>query len=675
MPRITVALWFAATALCIAQSQDPPVSLDASVGASIAIADGSFSSVPGIPSPGPLQFQPQTGSVLPRFSIGADIPLAQRFRFGARIGLSTSDLSYVANERVPIATRNGELYLATVEHKMSTSFSTIDLAPRIRYNVLDNLALEAGIPVYIPIASSYLQTQRFTDPAGLQFVDGRTEQETGQGVVPELRALTLGVRLRAEGILPITRSGSLSLIPHVEVTQMFMAPNASGAFQSLQISIGIGLRHDFFETPVSEPPPVLPLKAVSRDTVIAGADTTVVLRPGIGESRIEFLGVKSDSTVTDTSVTLVMRPQYLQVLPKPPTVLKGSLRLSFVQGDGAISDDARITVSRLKLTRTVPILPLVIFDEAKAEIPSRYQTLSTASAKTWKGKQAITASDVHWQYHVLNVVGDRMRGSSARCSLSTYYDGTENGKTLALDRLNKVKQYLVQTFGIAERRFILDVEGGQASQPGWVLIADPSRTLLKPLTASLLSSETSMPRVQVNTEVISEEGIKAWTITMTQGGKTIRTFKGAGSVPQEIMWDMNDDLAVDAQAVQQILAELNLEGDDGTTARSEPGRIVVRTQAVIDASGIQAERTEVLRTMPPEYLKTPDAELIGPADKFTKIEFYPASESDVAESQLAAVPRTTKLVGANVWFRKGLAEPELELYRRAELYIRDSRDR
>ncbi|MBP7094442.1 MAG: hypothetical protein KBB72_10385, partial [Candidatus Kapabacteria bacterium] len=106
---------------------------------------------------------------------------------------------------------------------------------------------------------------------------------------------------------------------------------------------------------------------------------------------------------------------------------------------------------------------------------------------------------------------------------------------------------------------------------------------------------------------------------------------------------------------------------------SEPGRVVVRSQSVTDATGVPSPRVEVLRVLPPDFLATPDRELFNGAPEFTTIEFYPAAVSDDAEYLQSSAPVIRKAVNADVWFRRGLMAPEKDFYQRAELYIKAER--
>ncbi|MBC8124671.1 MAG: hypothetical protein H7X70_02955 [Candidatus Kapabacteria bacterium] len=326
------------------------------------------------------------------------------------------------------------------------------------------------------------------------------------------------------------------------------------------------------------------------------------------------------------------------------------------------------------MERTVPIIPLVIFDDSSFALPARYVQLSSSSASTWKEQTALTDANVHWQYHVLNVIGFRLKvNPSTSCTLLAYDDGTENGKGLALRRIESVQRYLTQSFGIASRRMNVEVRKGQPSQSPWVMIVNPTRTLIRPVTTSFVQNETRLPRVRIMPEVVSEAGIDKWSVTMFQAGRSVRTYADTGAVPATILWNMNENLQADAVLLQQVLVELRLEDKEGANTKSEPGRIAMRSQSVTDVSGVPSTRVEILRLHPPDYLSTSETELFNGVAPFTSIEFYPATATDEPEFLQSDAPVYTKPVNVDVWFRRGLVSPEKELYQRAEVYIKEER--
>ncbi len=670
MPRFLFVLLTIATVRIAAQEAPLPLAFDALAGISVVAPSGSFLSVPGISSPGQLTFEPTSGSLGWWFGLGADLPVVEKLRGGLRLNLSHASLTYQAGETVPIATEDGEIYRASLAHELRGTFTVIEIQPYLRFEPLSWLSLRVGIPVSFALSTDYLQTVRFTDPEGLPFVDGSIEQVSGQGQIPNTSTI-FGVSFGAEGKLPLSSAENLFLVPHVGFTSMFNSVNADGAFTAQSLTIGVGVRYILGATTNIETSEVIPVR---ERLVTVIRDTTVDLSAQVREPVTSLASTVTDSLIDGSVVRVTVRESYRTLLPKPPSVLRGSLRLSFVHDDGTVSEDARLSAQRVRLERTVPFMPLVIFDDTSSTLPARYVQLTSAVASTWKETSALVDAATHWQYNVLNIIGFRLRvNPSATVTLLTYDDGTDQGKGLAERRCEAVRAYLTETFNVSARRLSVEVKRGQASQPAWVMFVEPSRLLVRPLSATNIQNETRLPSVRVMPDVVSEAGIEKWSVSMFQSGRAVRTFADSGAVPQAILWNMNDNLETDAVLSQQILVELKLQDKEGATTKSEPGRVVVRSQSVTDATGVPSTRVEVLRVLPPDFLATPDIELFHGAPVFTSIEFYPAAPNDEAEYLQSSAPVSRKAVNADVWFRRGLVSPEKEFYQRAELYIKAER--
>lgn len=657
-------MWLCATTLSYAQQEPLPLAVEARGGAAIVIPIGSFTSIPGIPSPSSLTFSPQSGSTRPWLSIGADVPLVNEWRIGARLGGQSQRLVYSATERVPIATETGGIYQATLQHDLIVNVTTLVIEPLIRYTPRSWLAFTASVPLLIPSSSNYVQTQRFTDPSGLSFVDGSVEQTTGRGTTPNLASIVPCLAIGAEGLLSLTRKEDLFLTPQIGYSLMLGTFNNDGALRTQSVSLGIGFRYVFG---VAEAP-------LMERVVVIQRDTTVGLSAQVRERSTTLESTRTESLVDGNIVRVTVFERYQTLLPKPPAVLRGSLRLAFVHDDGSESDDARVSAQRYRIDRTVPFMPLVVFDDTASTLPARYVQLTPTAASLWKEQSALVESATHWQYNVLNIIGFRLQvHPTALCSLVTYDDGTDQGQALAQRRCEALREYLVKTFAINTKRLVIEVLSGQVSQPAWVMLVDPTRVLLQPVTSSSVQNESRLPRVRVMPDVVSEAGIRWWMVSMLQSGRLVRAYSDSGAVPSSLLWNMNDNLETDAVLSQQILVELKLEDAEGSTTRSEPGRIVMRNQSLTDVTGMPVPRTEVLRVLSPDFVATPDAELFTDAPAFTSVEFYPASTQDNAEYLLSGAPVIKKSVDAGTWFRRGLVPPEREFYRRAELYIREDR--
>lgn len=627
------------------------------VGAQIPI--GSFLSPSELPNPpDPLTFSGAGVSWRPTINVGADYRIDSRWRLGADVGLNWYALGYKATEQTVISTPSGTVRNATISHSLSMKLSTISLRPYGRWLLSPSFAFEFGLPLQVLAATDYLQTMRFADPPNLTFVDGSLEKETGSGNVPGSSSIAVGIDAGIEWIVPVTEQ--IDLTSHLTISTNLSSWHTSAPIRSINITPQVGIR---FNPWAARPSMVM-------DTTYA-RDTVRILSGRVLADSTELLLRKVDQRKTaDTTYTLITE-SYRTYIPKPPAVLHASLKLLFEGADGKLQPEATMNVKTVKRTRIVPVLPLVIFDEASAAIPSRYVTLTASEAKRFTVNMALTQG-IHWQYHVLNIAGARLRANRGMSAdLIAYDDGTTEGKTLARERATNVKQYLVSTFGLADRQLVIDVRNGQRSQQPWVFVVDTLRRVLAPIQATDTVTETRLPKVRITPEVVSEAGIRSWRIAITQAGTLVSTNQGNGLVPATLIWDMNEDLEPAQAFARPIDVLLSVTDTEGSKAQSMPGVITLQETAATNTTAMQ-ERTEVLRWIGADYLHTPDVDLFGTTPQFDRVDVYPSS-SRRADFFVVQVPATMHTVGAKAWFRDGLQQPEAELFEHAELYVKDLR--
>ncbi len=604
---------------------------------------GSFTSIDGVPTPGGLRYDPRLPVSSPQVAIGVDASLPAQFRIGGRVRYAPVTLLYRANERVPIANPDGTgVITATIAHELEAHTTDIDVVPYLRYEALSWLAAEVAVPIVVPIQSRYQQRMYIADPDGLPFIDGSLERITGQGAIPSLSIAALAVQGRIEGIIPITPSGVLSLTPFVAVQQMITAPASNGALRSTVFSAGIGLRSTFHAgTEAAMAPTATPRR------VIVKRDTTVELSRLAKQVQTLLMNRTVDSAEINGVQTVTIREAYTTFYPKPPAILRVSMRLAFEHNDGSVSDDASLLARRVRSTHVVQLLPIVVYDGDAAVLPQRYVRLSPAEVPTWKVSGVLQDAPSHWQYNIHNIVGSRLRSSRGVCSVIAYHDGTQQGKVLAEQRAQSLRQYLRETFGIDEKRLPVRYVRADGVLGGCVGF-DPENVAAAPITSTQMINDTELPIVRVIPDVASEAGVERWAVTVQTNGRTVREISDGGALPKFIPWNMNADLQSEARQ-QDVEIHLEVVDRDSSWSRSEPATIRLRSQAATDRTMMAVERTDYL-----DMSAAVDGLLL------------PALERRDAV-------RINVRVGDQPWFVRGLAEPELSIYLRATLWRKQER--
>jgi hypothetical protein len=621
----------------------------------------SFRDVSGIPSPESIKFTSASSSSTQRgtFSVGLDVMNIARAQLGIGVGYLPVSMRYSGQERAPIALENGSLYIATLQHDISARVELLTITPRIRYPLTAWFNVEASLPLGILMGSRYTQTMRFVDPSGLTFVDGRLEQITGNGKILNTRSIIPSVALHASAELPIVSNGSVHVVPRIGYQHSLVNVTTDGAYSihGVDAAVGIRVRLDVAGTQRDTVASVDSLQKTSLPVAkqeriletLVERDTLVELRAGIPQITTELSNVVVDTLENNGSAYRRVQETYRTYVPKPPSVLRGSIALQFVDDDGTITDKARLTATRIVSQRIVPIVPMVMFDSASTQIPSRYVQLTREAASAYQSRMALT-TEGHWHYHVLNIIGERMRTQKqSTCQLQLYVSDSDT--TAGNARLRAVRTYLSTRFNIKESRIVVVaserglVDDASNVMPASVVISDPTGKLLLPVAGDVSFVEARLPNVRVTPDAISEAGLRAWSVAIIQDKEDRYSVSDSTGELHEVTIDLNDVMSPDVAMKSPLSFILRLQDNEGTSTQSEPALLKLTSKALRPSErATPLRRTEILHI------------------------------ARNAAMQQAASTSGQKTVFSPAWAVKGLIGPELLLYEQgAKAYIQEER--
>lgn len=608
----------------------------------------------GVPTPKGLLFSGATATWQPWFVIGADAELTpgnRQLRLGGRVGVSWNRFHYTAPEQVPLATDDGGTYDATIEHDLQVRFATVFVEPFLRYQIESWLAVEGGIPLHLSSASYYEQRMRFSDPVGQQFVDGSTEIAVGSGPIPRLSVLVPTLQIAAEGLIPLRRGRTLFLTPRVSAMIPLLPWESASGMRTFTAMVGVGIRYRFADGTGFD-------DGLRRDTIVV-RDTITLLSDLVDTDTVVYAGEIVQEFPADELINVLVRYRYKRLIPKPPAVLKVALRAAFEEGDGAIIGGTNVRVHSVRRTRRVPVLPLVAFQPSEQLLPDRYVQLDHEQASTWSEEQIFCDTVIHWQYHILNVLGSRMQAMpNSTMQIVSYDDGTADGAILNAQRTTSIRSYLTQVFGVDQLRIPVTTLRGKPSEKPWVVFVDPTRRLLKPMAITDTIIEVQVPKLRITPDVVSERGIRQWVLTVTGGSDTLYVQRGDGPLPKQLFWDMSTDLdpRVVASGVP-IAITLDVVDRDGNQQQSDPTRIVLgggdQPAASMIPRRITIDRTVAIRWLGPDDLRTPDRELLGTPRDYDVVPVIRGRQRE--------------------WIQAGLQEPEQSIFGNIEFYIKNER--
>jgi len=192
-----------------------------------------------------------------------------------------------------------------------------------------------------------------------------------------------------------------------------------------------------------------------------------------------------------------------------------------------------------------PIHPYVFFEKGSQEIPTRYKLLSKSEAQSFnetdfedfmKGDMTTKQTNVDQlmeTYHnVMNIIADRMRKNpNEKLTLRGYNPDDTDGEVLA----NKVKAYLVNSFGIDPSRITTEAEAPRnpsgsdlteavsknliKDENRRVVFAFNNQEMLKPVPYTI-RDETSFDNDMIFS-IDNKVPYKSWDVTISGEGKTL----------------------------------------------------------------------------------------------------------------------------------------------------------
>jgi outer membrane protein OmpA-like peptidoglycan-associated protein len=258
-------------------------------------------------------------------------------------------------------------------------------------------------------------------------------------------------------------------------------------------------------------------------------------------------------------------------------VLAASVRASGVQSNGTESPIVEMRVEEFMSTGLRPLLNYVFFDEGSADIPARYNALDRSQAARFT-IDGLHDRDALTTYHdMLNVVGRRMTDDPKATIriVGCNDDAGEKGNTaLSRERAEAVRDYLRDTWGIAEKRMrvesrnlpeipsnVADADGLAENRRVEIIADRPSIT--SPVVTNDTLRVSDPPQIRFRTNINSSSGVARWTLRALQGGRTLRELGGDGEVPPVIDWSLERDRDAMPRGDAELEYQLSVVDNDG----------------------------------------------------------------------------------------------------------------
>ena len=440
------------------------------------IHSADFKKIPDCPSCSP-GYKDGSGVGFGLFAT-IDVPIWEQWWLSGKLFFSTLNAELLRSEPIkvmktiilPDGKKEFERVPGEFEHIIDTKFSIIGIEPAVKYNLFDNLFLNAGLSGALIITKTYSQVERITKPNFGTFLDANDnntnlrERNKFAGTLESANSMYLGANISISYQLPISKNNDWCLEPELTyrlgLTDL-VSDDLINKWKANSIGIGIALKFapksfdekyerienidtikiivdnlkkDEFaigieksETKVSENGNVrLTQEIINRtDTLkiaklvienkfetINQIDTLTITKSGLEKSIIVTGFAKTDTKTLRQGNTIITQKiiQRTDTLFTPKSYrLGGEISIYGVDKQGNEYNSSEFSIEEFSSNRLAPILNYIFFDENSAELPTRYVKITLKEANKFNIKSIYNESNMGISYHILNIVGKRMQ--------------------------------------------------------------------------------------------------------------------------------------------------------------------------------------------------------------------------------------------------------------------------
>ncbi|MBX7154786.1 MAG: OmpA family protein [Bacteriodetes bacterium] len=519
--------------------------------------NANFQQLPGVPNCCPrFESGKATSSA---FGAVIDFPLTETIFLDTRLGYNSLGATLQKDESTTIINQ-GITQEGIFTHYLTSTLTGVTLQPMVGFEVFNDVMIYTGVSSTFLITKNYAQEERITKPidAGtfVDFAGNNTYQRVRNvksGTIPGAGTLLFALNAGIGIELPVSTDKNFILAPELQISYGLTPVAQDLEWNFATIRAGLTLTYG------NVPPKVQVLKfdtLYKRDTVPS---------PYIHATEVSRLSFESKNSKRETPDTIYIRTIFTEhyqynapVTKEPePVTLQCSIQVQGLEHNGTTVPMNTMLVEEFRSDKIYPLLPYIFFDANDSEIPDKYVTLSSQETGSFSEKNFISSTNIDVYYNILNIIGKRMnQHQNATLTITGYTsddDGVEKGKiVLAQQRAEHVRDYLQKIWSIPTNRLKIQaralpekhsntttIQGAEENRRVEIQASTPE--ILDILFINDTLRQVTQPSVLFNITTTSSRDVKSWELTAEQQGKILKEFSGAGTPPNSITWQMENE--------------------------------------------------------------------------------------------------------------------------------------
>lgn len=253
------------------------------------------------------------------------------------------------------------------------------------------------------------------------------------------------------------------------------------------------------------------------------------------------------------------------------------------------SENPTVRIEQFQAKTTKPILPVVYFDQGSALVSTRYKRIQSSEREAYKLPSDPFASSFSIYPNVLNIVGKRIAGSSAKLTLTGFQSNDETDAKLAEKRVESIATYLQDVWKIPASRITRTISkqtGNASAEARRVDIASDNAEITAPLTFDYTARIANPPVVNIGLDINTGAGLKQWELEIQQivnnQGVTLKDTTGGTTFPSRFVWRLNDEPSTMPQSNEPVTMRLGAYDINNAAAPDAPLKTIKVEQVTLE---------------------------------------------------------------------------------------------